>query len=507
MRASKITLLGLLSFLLLMDAALELAAEGIGSGPAVGSDYDLVAFHEATGDRAVYIAWRDARSDVASGVLHLDDGTFDAFPTLASGYVSNISVGAGGPIGARRAYATWVDPQLHLRLAVFDPEGQIVGTPQDVTNSVQIAPNRLIGTDAGILIGHVWDAEPYWDPRILEVDVSGNVLGLEVAADVGAPEQTLGTTLAGKSDGSHLVAYITSDAHLVRLRRYDPTGPLDPAPVLVSSDAAGDYLPRSTTFSQDTPSRVLLAFPYDPSGADPDVRFAVAPLSTDPVTVGPVLSDFVPGFVGQVTDVVALAGPVPRAVVIWQEVEYENPEICLCTVPPRVRVEFYALVLAVGQSITAEGEPVLVHRWITGDPIGPPITEPRLVVVSDTPWSFTVLWSDGVLRYVHVDGVTVGVGESGLRTPGASLSVSPNPFTRATTITYSLPRGGSALLTILDVRGRVVARLSDGGPGLATRLVSWDGGDNEGRPLPGGIYFLRLEASGEIETMKLVVSR
>ena len=506
MNASKTSFFALPSFLLLIGAASDLAAEGIGSGPSVGSDYDLVAFHEATGDQAVYIAWRDARSDVASGVLHLDDGTFDAFPTLASSYVSNIGVGAGGPAEARRAYATWGDPQLRLRLAVFDREGQIVSPPQDVTNSVQIAPNRLVGTDAGVLVGHAWDTEPYWDPRILEVDVSGNVIGLTVAADVSSPEQTLGTTLAGEPDGSHLVAYVTSDAHLVRLRRYDPTGPLDHSAVVLSTDAAGDYLPRSTIFSQDRPSRVLLAFPYDPTGTGPDVRFAVAPLSTDPVTVGPVLSDFVPGFVGQVSDMVALAGTSPRCVVVWQEVEYEDLETCLCTVPPRVRVEFFALVLAVGQSITAEGEPVLVHRWITGNPIGPPITEPR-VVASDTPGSYTVLWSDGVLRYVQVDGLTVGVTESGMRPPLTSLSVNPNPFTRTTTITYSSPQGSSALLTILDVRGRVVARLSDGRQGLATRLVPWDGADSDGRPLPAGMYFLRLEAAGEIETMKLVVSR
>lgn len=499
-----------LSPLVLLIAVASSAAPAtweVRSGPPVGSEYDLVPFHAATGDPALYIAWRDPRSDLASGVFHLDEGTFDAFPTLAGGALSNITVGTGGSAEARRAYVTWVNAQMRITLAVFDPDGNVVREPHEVASSVQVSRQGLVGTNAGVLVGHVWDTGPYWDPRILEVDAWGNVLGLEVADQVGSPEQTLGATLAGEPSGSHAIAYITSDSHLVRLRRYSPTGPLDPLPVVVSGDASADYLPLSTVFAQGTPPVVLLTFPWDPTGGRPGARFAAAPLSNEAVTLGPVLSDLVPGFVGRVSDISALAGPQPRAAVVWQEVEFEDPETCLCSVPPPIRVDFFALVLALGPPIVAEGEPVLVHRWVAGDPVGPPITEPRLAVASDSPGQFTVVWSDGVLRYFDVALPAVAVDEPASRTSAPSLASRPNPFSGTTTIEYSLPQQGPLCLAIVDARGRVVVRFSRDAEGAPRGSVSWDGRDSDGRSLPAGIYYARLEAPGVVESRKLVLSR
>jgi hypothetical protein len=207
-----------------------------------------------------------------------------------------------------------------------------------------------------------------------------------------------------------------------------------------------------------------------------------------------------------VSDLSALAGPAPRAVAVWQEVEYEDPETCLCSNPQRTRAEFHAIVVSVGPSITAEGDPFLVYRWEAGDPIGPPVTEPRVVVASDRPGRFTVAWSDGALRYLHVDREPADAGEPTPRSPAGSLSSHPNPFRRTTTIAWSLPRSGPARLTIADVRGRVVARLLDGREIPATGHVSWDPRDGDGRPLPPGIYFARLEASDVVRNTKIVLS-
>ncbi len=482
-----------------------LATSGIGTGPAVGSDFDVVAIPTITGDPGIYVAWRDHASNISSGVLGLDDEVFTPFPTLQSGYISNLNVGAGGPVTDRRAYVTWVGNQLELVLAVFDVGGTLVSPPQNVANSIQISPNRLAGTDAGVLVGHIWDTNPYWDPRIIEVDVSGNVVGLEVVESVGFPEQTLGITVAATPGGTHAIVYITSDTHDVRLRRYDGTGPLDPSPVTISGDATSD-VPLSALFLAATvPSTGLVAFRYQPPGSSPDVRFTLVPLSAGPVSVGPTMSELVPGFLGMVSDVEALSDPDLRAVVVWQEIQLEDPETCGCTVPQPVRVDFFAQILDIGGvAITAEGPPLLVYRWEDGDAIGPPISEPRVVVPSNVSGTFTVVWSDGVLRFRNFDLSTVGADPL-IVTTSPLLASHPNPFTVQTRITFSLSQRGPVRLTIVDVTGREVARLVDSVQPDGRLIFSWDGTNGTGARVPAGVYFARLASQQVTEAIKLVL--
>jgi hypothetical protein len=255
------------------------------------------------------------------------------------------------------------------------------------------------------------------------------------------------------------------------------------------------------------PSTVLLLFPVQPPGASPDARFAIAPLSTGPVSLGPLLSDLVPGFLGSVSDMTALAGSIPRAVVVWQEIELEDPQTCGCSVPPPVRIDFLGQVVALGEPITAEGEPLLLYRWVTGDPTGPPITGPR-VVATETPERFAVIWSDGILRFIHIDLTTLGVDNQAVSPPVLSLISHPNPFAGTTTIEYSVVHDDGLLqLTILDVRGRVVAQLADDVHARTPTVVRWDGRDSRGRSLPAGIYFARLESRGVVQSKKLVLVR
>ena len=83
----------------------------------------------------------------------------------------------------------------------------------------------------------------------------------------------------------------------------------------------------------------------------------------------------------------------------------------------------------------------------------------------------------------------------------------PNPFHGLTALTFDLPRAGRVVLEVYDVVGRRVARITDGvlGPGRHTTL--WDGRTGDGREAVSGIYYLRLETGGEVQSRKLVVAR
>ncbi|MBK9472429.1 MAG: right-handed parallel beta-helix repeat-containing protein [bacterium] len=83
----------------------------------------------------------------------------------------------------------------------------------------------------------------------------------------------------------------------------------------------------------------------------------------------------------------------------------------------------------------------------------------------------------------------------------------PNPFNPATRLRYELARPGTARLTIHDLRGGLVAVLSDGYHAAGVHEATWRGVDRRGRHAPSGAYFVRLEYGGGISTGKLLMLR
>lgn len=81
----------------------------------------------------------------------------------------------------------------------------------------------------------------------------------------------------------------------------------------------------------------------------------------------------------------------------------------------------------------------------------------------------------------------------------------PNPFAGETSVQFALPAATDGTLRILDPSGRSVRVLEDGEMAAGTHTVAWDGRDDAGRQLGGGVYFVHLRASGQGErSVKLV---
>jgi len=120
-----------------------------------------------------------------------------------------------------------------------------------------------------------------------------------------------------------------------------------------------------------------------------------------------------------------------------------------------------------------------------------------------------VAWSDermpatngknkDVFYKVGVDVVTaVDVSKPTL---GRLLRNYPNPFNPVTRIQFVLDRNTQVSLRVFDVQGRVVRTLLDSYLTAGPRVVSWDGRNDLGRPLPSGTYFLRLQGGGSYLT-------
>ncbi|MCB2203967.1 M4 family metallopeptidase [bacterium] len=77
----------------------------------------------------------------------------------------------------------------------------------------------------------------------------------------------------------------------------------------------------------------------------------------------------------------------------------------------------------------------------------------------------------------------------------------PNPFNPSTSIPLQLARSMHARVSVHDMLGREVRILADEVFPAGTHVLRWNGRDNAGMTLPGGVYFVRLSA-GETTTTK-----
>ncbi len=88
-----------------------------------------------------------------------------------------------------------------------------------------------------------------------------------------------------------------------------------------------------------------------------------------------------------------------------------------------------------------------------------------------------------------------------------TLAAWPNPGAAIFTIQASLPAPGAAELAVFDVGGRRLATLHRGRQSERSLQLTWDGRDDGGRPLPAGVYLLRLRTATGQASQRLALLR
>jgi hypothetical protein len=94
--------------------------------------------------------------------------------------------------------------------------------------------------------------------------------------------------------------------------------------------------------------------------------------------------------------------------------------------------------------------------------------------------------------WVTFDDTSVADGDEEMRRLGMMLA--RNPFVGEAAVELSMPAGGTVRLEVYDVTGRRVRTLVDGWLDAGSLAVEWDGRDESGREVGGGVYFLRLQS-------------
>jgi hypothetical protein len=87
------------------------------------------------------------------------------------------------------------------------------------------------------------------------------------------------------------------------------------------------------------------------------------------------------------------------------------------------------------------------------------------------------------------------------------LRVQPTPFTRRTVLHFWGASRRRVRLGVFDVRGRLVRRLLDGPVPEGMGSVVWDGRDETGASVPGGVYFVRMRDGRSSVNRRVVMLR
>jgi len=81
----------------------------------------------------------------------------------------------------------------------------------------------------------------------------------------------------------------------------------------------------------------------------------------------------------------------------------------------------------------------------------------------------------------------------------------PNPSRGSVSFDISIPHDSPVSLVVYDSAGRVVHRVADAPFAPGRHVLVWDRRNDDGRVVPSGIYFVRLQAPGVLLTRKTIL--
>jgi hypothetical protein len=142
------------------------------------------------------------------------------------------------------------------------------------------------------------------------------------------------------------------------------------------------------------------------------------------------------------------------------------------------------------------------------------IADTSVVNMSVILWALSTAVSGRIERGVPVDLVLDDLIDTTIVNPPppppvvyatTPLVVEPNPALGGCVLRFSLasPREGS--LIVFDARGRKVRTLQTGRFARGPHAPSWDGRDDAGRAMPGGIYFAHLRLDSGVQTRRIAL--
>ena len=163
-----------------------------------------------------------------------------------------------------------------------------------------------------------------------------------------------------------------------------------------------------------------------------------------------------------------------------------------CGGDPETPIEEWELVVTLSDGREVRSKPLVDGGWPT------PFAEPAAATIEQ-------LRTSGPPDII----TAIGTADAPASTPSdwTLLQNYPNPFNGSTVLPFVAPRQARAALHVYNLQGQRVRTLIEGEVAAGYGEVSWDGRDQHGRPVAGGVYLYRLETEAVRETRKLLYLR
>ena len=104
-----------------------------------------------------------------------------------------------------------------------------------------------------------------------------------------------------------------------------------------------------------------------------------------------------------------------------------------------------------------------------------------------------------IVRESHIVGADKPVAENQIQ-----IKVTPNPIQYSAAISYTLYEESSIAVSIFSVTGVKIRDLINESQGQGNQIIIWNGCNNNGYPVPAGLYICRLTSSGHTFTGKII---
>jgi aminopeptidase N len=73
-----------------------------------------------------------------------------------------------------------------------------------------------------------------------------------------------------------------------------------------------------------------------------------------------------------------------------------------------------------------------------------------------------------------------------------NFDISPNPFNKKATIKFFIPKTGKVIITVYNILGRKIKTIFSGFCPAGEKQIEWDGKNNTGQSVSGGVYLFRM---------------
>ena len=138
-------------------------------------------------------------------------------------------------------------------------------------------------------------------------------------------------------------------------------------------------------------------------------------------------------------------------------------------------------------SEVADNQPTVYLRWTMG--------------TTDEGWTYCG-WNIDDIQIYAFEGINYQVDDNVVTTKFSLSQNYPNPFTKKTSISYTLPKPAQVSIKIYNIKGQLVKILVNENKPAGYHTVEWNA-----KGLSSGIYFYKFEAEGKTLIKKMILIR